>query len=190
MYTEQLKLLGLNIFAAIKMSKLPQDIIDIFTAQNIPYIETDVLCLIGNGGKELWKHLPHPLNVNQHSIDNFSIEQMKPSGNDIRILYPHKKWTIPLQKIGRFLNIGRPSMLPIDINKDFGLWFAYRGAFLTQNLTTEVIYKTFDSPCTTCSTKDCLKKDLHLARLACPYQREHQYSHEQLQYHMASLPNI
>ncbi|MDD4976305.1 MAG: hypothetical protein PHY93_18245 [Bacteriovorax sp.] len=220
MKTENLLNSGLNIFAAVEVSKLPKDILEIFTAQKIPYADNDTLCLIGHGGRDLWDHLTHPLNEKIHPIDNYSIKAMQKLGANIQILFPHQEWNIPLQRIGRFLNISRQSLLGIDINKDFGLWFAFRGAFLTREKIKEFKYESFISPCESCETKDCISAcpaaaialsgeslklgscanhrtlkdsscaDRCLARLACPYQREHQYKLEQIQYHMTRTEHL
>jgi epoxyqueuosine reductase len=215
--TENLLNLGLNIFAAVEVSKLPKDILDIFNAQKIPYSDNDTLCLIGAGGKDLWNHLSHPLNENNHPIDHYSIEAMKNLDQNIQIIFPHPQWNIPLQRIGRFLNISRQSLLGIDINKEFGLWFAFRVAFLTQKKIREFKYESFNSPCESCETRDCsltcpasavaldfkldrcanhrLLKDSScgdrcLARMACPYQKQHQYQLEQIQYHMTRADHL
>jgi epoxyqueuosine reductase len=218
--TEILKKLGLNIFASVEVSQLPNDILEILTAQNIPYEAEDTLCIIGNGGRDLWEHLTHPLNEMLHPIDNFSIETMKKLEDNIQIIFPHPQWNIPLQRIARFLNISRPSLLGLDINKDFGLWFAFRGAFLTKIKIGEMKYENFNSPCETCETKPCISAcpskaiatkgesfklnlcadhrlkiasscaDRCLARIACPYQEQHQYKIQQIQYHMTRKAHL
>lgn len=184
MNPDHLPHLGLNIFATTEVSKLPQDILDILTSQNIPFSDDDTLGIIGHGGKALWEHLPHPLNRALDPIDNFSINEMKKLEDNIQILFPHPQWTIPLQRIGRFLNISRPSLLGLDIHKDFGLWFAFRGAFLTKNKIRTPLPESFNSPCEACQTTPCLNGEpANTARLLCPYQKEHQYRPEQIQYH-------
>ncbi|MBC7537965.1 MAG: hypothetical protein H7281_04040 [Bacteriovorax sp.] len=220
MKIEILKHSGLNIFAAVEVSKLPVDILDILKAQNIPHEAQDTLCIIGSGGRDLWKHLTHPLNEILHPIDNFSIETMKKLEDNIQILFPHPQWNIPLQRIGRFLNISRASLLGLDINKDYGPWFAFRGAFLTKTKIGEMKYENFNSPCETCETKPCISAcptnavakigesfklnlcadhrlklasscaDRCLARLACPYQDQHKYKLEQIQYHMTRTAHL
>lgn len=188
MNTDILENLGLNIFAAVQTSKLPNDILDFFIDQNIPFDQWDTLCMIGHGGTKLWNHLPHPLVKEKDPIDHFCIEQMKKLDEQALILFPNSDLNIPLQRIGRFLNIGRPTPMGIDIHKDFGLWFAYRGVFLTRLKIDKSIPEDFISPCEGCETKACLNAsalgvDVYLGRNACPFKTEHRYGAEQLEYH-------
>ena len=214
MISNKLKKIGLNIIASTEIINLPKEILDILQEQNIPFTSDDTLCIVANGGKELWNHLPHPLDESINPIDQFSIQQMKILDPDMRIIFPHNEWNIPLQRIGRFLNISRPSLLGIDINQDYGLWFAFRGAFLTKNNLINKNHNTFVSACETCIDKPCVSScpasaiipeknsfklnicadyrlkpisscaDRCLARLACPYHNEHQYNLLQIKYHM------
>ena len=119
MNIKKLKKSGLNIFASIEIEKLPRDILDIFHTQNIKYSKDDTLCLVGSGGQKLWEKLNHPLNENQHPIDKYTIEQMKVFDPNIQIIFPHPTFNIPLQKISRFLNISRQSLIGIDIHRQF-----------------------------------------------------------------------
>jgi hypothetical protein len=221
--TKNLYSLGLNLIAATEVSKLPPDLINFFSKKNISFQLTDTLCLIASGGKELWEHLPHPLNEFDHPIDQFSIDQMKKiqveQKIDVRILFPHPFLHIPLQKIGRFLNLSRPSFLGLDINDNYGAWFAFRGAFLTTKKLNLPSLLSFESPCDACTDRPCvnacpskaiaskdeLKMNLCIdyrlnpnsncsdkchARLACPYQKEHQYKMEQINYHMTTKAHL
>ncbi|MDO9181179.1 MAG: hypothetical protein Q7U04_02165 [Bacteriovorax sp.] len=215
MKTKFLKKIGMNIFTSIKVSNLSQEILDIFKAQKIPYSLEDTLCILANGGKKFWEQLPHPLDKAMNPIDQFSLKQIVKIDRNAQILFPHSKWNIPLQKIGRLLNISRPSLLGIDINQNFGLWFAFRGAYFTKEIIDETKYQSFESPCNSCLEKPCQKacpasaistcaesfilrrcleyqtltqsscSDRCLARLSCPYQNQHQYTIEQIRYHQA-----
>lgn len=210
---------GLNLFVGTEMAKLPAEITQFFIDQQITYDKADMLYLLANGGADLWNHLPHPLSPEDHPIDLFSIEQIKKIDPAARILFPHTKWNIPLQRIGRFLNLSRPSLLGLDINDEFGLWFAFRGAFLSTLKIETKTRASFNSPCLSCQERPCLSacpaqavaEDSHfklnlcadyrlsansncsdrcLARLACPYQKDKQYKMEQLNYHMSSIAHL
>ena len=139
--------------------------------------------MIGNGGRDLWEHLPKPIN-----FDQFTINQINLHFKQTKILFPSNDYSLPLQKLGRFLGFAKPSEIQIDINPEFGLWFAYRGVFLTEMEISTAKCPYFVTPCDSCNGKPCLKEtEIEKARLACPYQKQHQYKIEQLNYHRAQL---
>lgn len=210
---------GLNLVGALLMSKLPADIAQFFIDQQIPSSPDDTLYLVASGGANLWNHLPHPLSADDHPIDQFSIEQIKKIDPEARILFPHPKWNIPLQRLGRILNLSRPSLLGLDISDEYGLWFAFRSAFLSKLKIETQTRASFESPCQSCVLRPCISAcpaqavavntefDLKLcadfrlsansscsdrchARLACPYQKIHQYKMEQLNYHMNNMAHL
>jgi hypothetical protein len=213
---------GLNLFAATQLKNLPEDILDLLKKDNIIFDPDDTICLIGHGGNTLWKNLSHPLNEHTHPIDNFSIEQMKLFAkeilqSEIQILFPHEKHVIPLQRLARFMNLSRASHLGLDISREYGVWFAFRGAFIVKNHKLEVAHESFISPCETCSDRPCLTacpvqapapvfrletcatyrlsknsscSDRCHARLACPYKSEHRYDIEQINYHMTRTAHL
>ncbi|MFA6238564.1 MAG: hypothetical protein WC635_14615 [Bacteriovorax sp.] len=207
---------GLNLFQSIEVSKLPKEILEIFYKQNIPFESNDTLYLFASGGRDLWNRLTHPLNESEHPIDHFSISQIKKMDPKARILFPHEEWNVPLQRLGRLLNISRPSPLGMDISNEYGLWFAFRGVFLSKQKFKTEKYKLFKSPCESCADKPCisacpgsalnpagdfkiakcadyrLSRDSKcaqtcLSRMICPYKAEHQYSEEQIHYHMTRI---
>lgn len=210
---------GLNISSSIKVSALPEEMIQFLIENKIDHdLKKDTLWLIGSGGSDLWKQLPHPLNIDDDSIDTFCLKQIKSFDLNARLLFPHPDWHFPLQKLGRILNISRPSLMGQDISEEYGLWFAFRGAFLTQKQVTETKYLPFLSACETCLDHSCLSNchaeaislnELNLfkcidyrlgplskcadrchARASCPYQSEHAYTLEQIQYHMGNRHHL
>lgn len=179
------KSLGFNLVAQIEMSNVPYELKEICNEYGINYEADDRLCLMASGGNALWKKLPHPLDKENHPIDQYSIDQIKRIDPFARIFFPDNKKTIPLQKIGRILNMSKPSLLGIDINDEFGLWFAFRGVFITKKKFALEVKADFISPCQNCQDKECQNIELfHKARLACPYKNEHRYCDEQIQYHL------
>lgn len=178
--------LGLNIFVSAKVSDLPSDIYPFSTEQ-----KNQTICMIAHGGKTIWENLPHPLRPEDHPIDQFSIEQMNwfaknVLDDDIEILFPNDQHTLPLQQLGRFFNLGTPSPIGIDISFEFGLWFAYRGVFLTKKMLPETKAPIFSSPCESCSQRPCLIE----GRVSCPIRPEHKYSAEQSSYHQTCASQL
>jgi epoxyqueuosine reductase len=185
-----LKESGLNLFASTKIENLPKDILDSFTCSNIPYQNYTSLICIGHGGSRLWENLP--ANKSVHPLDSFTVQKIDEFMTSIFkkqnhiYLYPHAKEVIALQKLGRALNLSAPSPIGIDINKTYGLWFAFRAVCLIDESVPEVINELFASPCDSCNEKPCLKgSDFWAKRGLCPYKSEHIYPAEQLHYHQA-----
>lgn len=180
--------LGLNIFLSTKVSDLPDNIYPFSDEQ-----KNKTLCLLGHGGRELWKHIPDR-NI-PNPIDSFCINQMQLFAenvltNDIEILFPNDQIILPLQKIGRYFKLSQASPLGIDISNEFGLWFAYRGVFLTDKTIPLIKLGNSIFPCESCSDKPCLSvSDANEARMKCPFKREHQYTTQQRQYHQQITAN-
>ncbi len=225
-HLRELAALGLNIFASCRVDRLPEEITSALTSGGITLDQNQSLCVIGHGGKTLWTHLPKPVWEADHPVDNFVLRHVNRlnetvfKDSTLKILYPSPEHQIPLQKIGRFLNIGRPSLLGLDINSGFGVWFAYRAAFLTNAKVPEKFWTEFRSPCDTCDDKPCRAVcpsgavgvapekfnlsacavyrfsenskcgDRCLSRMNCSYKPEHQYPLEQQQYHMGRTAHL
>lgn len=184
-----LKVSGLNIFLSAKVSELPSDIYN-FTEEQ----KKKTLILIGHGGSTLWKNIPD-FKI-ENPIDSFSTDKMNWFANnvlknEIEILFPNNDLILPLQKLGRFFNLSHQSPLGFDISNDYGLWFAFRGVFLTDHELPTIKLAHRPSPCETCSEKLCLTvPDIFDARMKCPIKNEHQYTLEQRTYHQAIVLNI
>ena len=190
---------GLNIFASIPCSQLTQDL-----KSHIPFKATGSLVVLGSGGPSFWKNFPTPLNPQLHPLDSFCRDQILQWGKyglqeDLsqKILFPRYDLHFPLQQLGRFLNLCAPSPLGIDISQEYGLWFAFRGVFITEKTLPVKMNESFKSPCEGCRDRHCLNfaDDFIKARLSCPIKQEERYSVKQLAYHQSVLderliPNI
>jgi len=180
---------GLNIYGASAISRLPNDLRAFFPAEYHDWH----FGLFGHGGRRMWDVLPvtdsgHP--IDDHArlrVDWFAREVI--GDKDYVLAFPNPKLVLPLQRLGRYLNISRPSVLGIDIHPKFGLWFAYRAVFLTKVRIPEVRELDFQPACESCVERPCQgekNSHFHLARLACPIASEHKYSMAQIEYHMGS----
>lgn len=203
---------GLNIFGSCLVANLPPEIQNDLTKAGIPIADFKSLSILAHGGRTLWTRIPQPANAEQHPINNHTLRLLENFGAPPLILFPNEKWLIPLQRLGRFLNLARPSLLGLDLNSEYGPWFAYRAVFLTKIALPETQKKEWDSPCNTCEDKPCIAAcpsgataevpfglnlcatyrlnenseclSRCLARMACPYKSEHRYAEEQMNYHM------
>ncbi|HEY8278621.1 MAG TPA: hypothetical protein VIH99_03295 [Bdellovibrionota bacterium] len=207
---------GLNIFASCPVTELPPDVhAGLCAALDLGAYAS--FGLFAHGGRTLWENINQPALEENHPVDTHSrscteefLRQLH-ADKDMLFLYPSDTFLIPLQRLGRFLNVSHPSPLGIDINSDFGPWFAYRTAFLTKIAIPSVRLSPLASPCESCNGKPCLTAcpvgatgtpfamsrcatyrlgegshclDRCLARIACPYQEQHRYTDEQIRYHM------
>ncbi len=211
---------GLNIFLSVELKKLTSEIYQIIKNEVPEIELYQSLVLIGNGGKDFWEQLTLPLDESQNPIDQFSLDKLSELSEfkDFKILYPSKIYFPPLQKFSRLFGFSYPSPMGLDISNQFGSWFAFRLCFLTKSVVEESALVSQLSPCENCLFKPCLTNcpasathemgidlkgcanyrlgeasncaDRCLARLSCPVQKQHQYSIEQIQYHMLRVEHL
>ena len=214
---ESLAASGLNLFAVLACTDLPTAVTTIMHSSNIPLANYTRLVLTGHGGKTLWSQLQqtdisiadpvdtYSLNLTQQFIDGYL------DGAASLIVYPSDN-LVPLGQLGELTGWSHPSPLGQGINAEYGVWFAYRTAFLTTAVLPIMTSPLTDSPCTSCIDQPCLTAcpvgateengrfaitlctqhrlqsnspcaDRCLARMACPIAPEHRYTLPQIQYH-------
>jgi len=208
---------GLNLFVTLPCTALPDDVTQAMLAENIPLHNYSSLVLIGHGGRRLWQALTAFRMKTADPVDHFSLVMTRRFINEflgavqVLMLYP-TGYNIPLQRLGALAGWHHPSPLGLGINETYGLWFAYRTAFLTTLPLPSIQYPITTSPCDTCRDKPCVRtcpaqavqgvgqfkvtgciefrlqaqsdyQDRCLSRLACPVAPEHRYEPEQLSYH-------
>lgn len=216
---------GLNLIAVFDTAALPTSIMETLT--DVPWQTYTRLVLVGNGGGEkLWAAMQHEEMQAPDPIDHFSIRLAKSfiaeqlGGANYHIVYPLTNYLLPLQQLGALAGWHHDSPLGLGIHSHYGVWFAYRVAFLVDaDIPTRVDAQT-PSPCDSCVDKPCITTcpvqavgeigrfkvntcgkhriapnspcvDRCLSRLACPVGREHRYPLAQIQYHYThSLPSM
>ena len=180
---DHFKKLGFNIVLTTPVSEIPFDLYP-FTEHQ----KKKTLIIIGSGGPELWNKIPDKTIPN--FFDTYSLDALKFFSSP-EILFPNNALTLPLQKFSRLLNFSHQSPIGLDINEEFGLWFAFRALALTEGDHLPIDHHTTISPCESCIEKPCLKeKNLTAARLMCPYKNEEQYSITQRDYHLKILSGL
>ena len=208
---------GFPLVAVIDIAALPEQLTALMQAA--PLAQYKRLVLTAHVGRSLWPQLTANWPTSKHPVDDYSrsitqqyIEAHLPTESAL-LLYPTQEYLIPLQQLGQYVGWSHPSPVGVGIHADYGLWFAYRTAFLTTAALIPTEIDTRPSPCLTCVDKPCLTTcpakalsatasiqldpcldhrvsaesscaDRCLARMACPVGREaYQYSLEQIQYH-------
>ena len=208
---------GLNLCAVLDCAALPAGVATTMTAAGIPLAGYSRLVLTGHGGGRFWEKLKEFGWHTADPVDHYSLVVMQQFIDDylkappVLLIYP-AEYLLPLQQLGELAGWSQPSPLGLGINPEYGLWFAYRTAFLTNYQLPVTQSPASQSPCATCADKPCINTcpagavqspgrfdvyacatfrlatdsacaDRCLARTACPIGAEHRYTLEQVQYH-------
>lgn len=179
------------------------------------------LVMIGNAGDELWRRSGPAIRARKgaHPLNDWIVENLTPlatlAGAGILFDFEGPPYW-PFQQWARRAEPVHGSPLGILIHPQFGLWHAYRAAFVFDRRLALPGRREAPSPCDSCADKPCLVtcpvgafgdsgydvgacadhvlgrgrecRDLGcLARLACPVGGKYRYTGEQAGFHMASF---
>ncbi len=205
---------GFPLVAVLDVAALPANIQVLM--QKVPLANYQRLVLTANVGQSLWPHLEANWPQSAHPVDDYSRKVTQTyiaqhlQDDTALLLYPTAEYLIPLQQLGTFAGWHHPSPMGVAIHPEFGLWVAYRTAFLTSVALPVTPRDARPSPCESCVEKPCLAAcppqaitadapiqltacldhriapgatcaDRCLARMACPVGE--QYTLPQIQYH-------
>ena len=208
---------GLNLSAVLETAALPQPAATVMADSGVPLTSYRRLVLIGHGGRRMWDALSAFGMRTADPVDTYSTSITRRFIRDyldeapVLWLYPQGPYTIPLQQLGQAAGWSHPSPLGSGISPVYGVWFAYRAAFLINADLPLAHSEPAPAPCLSCIEKSCIRScpagavqmdtfgldscahyrlyssspcaDRCLARLACPYFPEHRYGETQIQYH-------
>lgn len=208
---------GLNMVSVLNCIDLPEKTATIMSNSGIPLVDYRRLMLIGHGGRLMWEKLQSTALESKDPVDQFATSITRSFIHDYLDnsaffwLFPEPDYSVPLQQLGEAAGWCSPSPLGLGISAEFGLWFAYRAAFLIDSDLPLTSVQPHLSPCSNCVQQPCITAcppgavlkggldialcahhrlathsscaDRCLARLACPVHPEHRYLLEQLQYH-------
>lgn len=219
---------GYDLYGVIPLNELPEELESQFKRVSLELSKYKSLVLIGNSGPRMWEILADKLNGYHESSDVFDFSSRQAvldwSNEELneatyRLLYP-TSLPVSLQTMGAYLGWSHPSPLGLGIHPTYGLWFAYRAAFLVDAALEASMVREDCSPCDSCLEKPCLSacppKALSsmappslslcsgyrlkngspcatscMARFACPVGKEYRYAKEQMKYHsLHSLETI
>ncbi|MCW8906413.1 MAG: hypothetical protein OQL28_04125, partial [Sedimenticola sp.] len=208
---------GLNLFSTLRVGSLPESAAALLNQLELPPGDENRVILIGHGGRRLWQSLQQAHWHHADPIDNFSHAaanrfcQQLLQGYRHQVIYPGT-CPVPLQQLGIRAGWHSDSPLGLGIHPEWGLWFAYRAAILTDAPLPEIRQPNPAAPCDQCLDQPCIShcparalsatrqidmsrcgdyrlqedstcSDRCLARLSCPVAGEHRYTLEQITYH-------
>lgn len=221
MYSNQPKLFlnerGFNLVAVLDCTQLPVDLQHQLAAEGLPVADYPRLVLMGSSGSSIWDHLQREWMERANPFDEYSVavaEQFIHQCLDdapSQLFYPGPS-RVSLIRLGELAGWSHPSPLGLGINPEFGLWFAYRAAFVTAAPLPVTEAPQSMHPCESCSDKPCISAcpagavspnsafditacytfrvssnascvDRCHSRMACPIGREYQYPLGQIQHH-------
>ena len=179
--------------------------------------------LIGHAGSSIWPHFSAWLALQNsrpdNPLDTWSKEVITAAATKVggHAVFPSDKPYLPFQQWAMQAEGLKPSPLGILIHPVYGLWHAYRGAILFDDLTLSHGVEKLSHPCDTCVEKPCLSacpanafSDVGFAvascraylesiegrhcmdngcaaRGACPVGRDYAYIPQQMRFHMRAF---
>jgi hypothetical protein len=173
------------------------------------------LILIGHAGKKMWEAVKASRIASQDPIDDFTVGTVQQwfaacqPHNRYDILYPGTR-LIGLQSLGKLAGWHHASPFMVGIDNEWGTWYAYRAAVLTDTAFEPTRPVENASPCVSCSDKPCVAacpagamddgrfdmrtcavyrmqegsrcSDTCVARISCPVGSVHRYTDEQIRH--------
>jgi hypothetical protein len=177
------------------------------------------LVLIGNAGPAMFDRFASERDPAHDLMDQWTQDVLGPLADELgaRALFPFDMPHSPFLTWARAAGAGHTSPLGMNIHPKFGLWHAYRAAFIFDDAIELPPANHSKSPCETCADKPCLATcpvgafssggydvpacAAHLsaaegercrtggcmARNACPVGLEYFYSPDQTRFHMVAF---
>ena len=184
-----------------------------------PDIPGRALVLIGNAGPSMFARFASERNPDRDLMDDWTRDVLGPLADSLgaQVVFPFDVPHPPFLTWARAAGAGYTSPLGMNIHPQFGLWHAYRGAFIFDRPVPLPSTTHYVSPCDDCADKPCLQAcpvgafspghydveacSEHLrdpagrdcrgggcrARGACPVARQYVYSPEQIRFHMVAF---
>lgn len=177
------------------------------------------LVLIGNAGKAMYERFSRERDPGSDLMDDWTRDVLCPLANRLgaKAVFPFDQPHPPILTWARAARAGHTSPLGMNIHHRFGLWHAYRAAFIFQDEIQLSLANATPSPCTTCADKPCLstcpvgaftngaydvtacaghlaspagapcRNEGCLARWACPVGQTYMYLPDQIRFHMVAF---
>jgi hypothetical protein len=177
------------------------------------------LLLVGNAGPAMFERFAAERDPARDTMDGWTRDVLSPLAEQLgaRAAYPFDVPHPPFLRWAKSANAGFTSPLGLNIRADFGLWHAFRAAFIFDDEIAFPAPAPGSSPCETCEAKPCLsacpvgafsgtsydvaacaghlgspegapcRERTCLARLACPVAPGYRYAPGQMRFHMVAF---
>lgn len=209
---------GLNRQHVFDLGQLPADLLAPLSMA--PHERQ--LILFGHAGRRLWQRVQADTSLSAHPIDTYSVRTVErwlaaalPRAR-YRFVYPQglpKGQHVGLQRLGSIAGWHHASPFMVGVDAQWGSWFAYRAAVITDTDLPPSPAQDHAHPCHSCQAKPCISAcpagaldsgtmDFDacqrqrladhspcavgcLARQACPVGAEHRYEDSQIRHSSA-----
>ena len=177
------------------------------------------LVLIGNAGPAMFDRFASERDPGHDKMDQWTKDVLDPLAVELRAraLFPFDTPHPPFLTWARAAGAGHTSPLGMNTHPTFGLWHAYRAAFIFDDEIAIPPVNDCKSPCETCTDKPCLatcpvgafsshgydfascaahlsvaegdrcRKGGCMARNSCPVAPDYFYSPDQTRFHMVAF---
>jgi hypothetical protein len=177
------------------------------------------LVLVGNAGPAMFMRFASERDPAHDLMDDWTRDVLAPLADRLsaRVVFPFDLPHPPFLTWARATGAGHTSPLGMNIHPNFGLWHAYRAAFIFEEAidfqpvdhTACACESCADMPCLTTCPVGAFSRDGYdvgactahlcapegedcrtggcLARNACPVAREYLYSPDQIRFHMVAF---
>jgi hypothetical protein len=177
------------------------------------------LLLVGNAGPAMFERFAAERDPARDAMDGWTRDVLSPLAEQLgaRAAFPFDLPHPPFLRWAKAANAGFTSPLGLNIRADFGLWHAFRAAFIFDHAIAFPSPAAQASPCETCMDKPCLsacpvgafsgtsydvaacadhlgspkgapcRDSTCLARLACPVAPGYRYAPGQMRFHMVAF---
>ena len=116
--------------------------------------------VVGNVGGAMWPGFRHGERVGPDPLDNWTRATLRPIARSFgaAFVHPSDRPFQPFQRWAQRADGVWPSPIGLLIHPEYGLWHAYRGAFLFVDQVTGLPeVDSAVSPCVTCADRPCLR---------------------------------